>query len=274
MGYFRTIFMPIFESIRIKPTNFLLYCNGLTEEYHDLSFTKNDTINSLKLVRDEINDKDEILDALNDEFLSVGVYFKENKNSGQTPIYKCAGIVSGEYIPKEPFLYIYVNDTFIDNFLNNQFEVLADAIVAISTHEDTHRQQDSLSRGKIKGTPDEAFPINTAEKVKIYLGNPAEIDAHAREAAMNFYNLRLGGKELLNKIKNKDKVLLSSRAYFQYWSAFGIMTNCKDKLDEDGKQRLKIWKRFLKRIIAYLSTTERYKFAMSVQNTSEKFNEE
>lgn len=274
MGYFKTIFMPIFESIRIKPTNFLLYCNNLTEEYHDLSFTKNDTINSLKLVRDEINNKEDVLDALNDEFLSVGIYFKQLKTSEYTPIYKQAGIIYGEYIPREPFLYIYVNDGFIDNFLENKFEVLADAIVAISTHEDTHRQQNSLSGGKIKGTLDEVFPINTAEKVKTYLGNPAEIDAHAREAAMNFYNLGLGGKELLNKIKNKDKVLFVSRAYSQYWSAFGIMTNCKDKLDEDGRQRLKIWKRFLKRIIAYLSTTERYKFAMSVQSASEKFDKQ
>ena len=150
---------------------------------------------------------------------------------------------------------------------------MADAIVAVSTHEDTHRQQFSVSKGKVKGTPSELFPIDTEYKTKIYLGNTTEIDAHAREAAIYLYNLNLTGKDLVNKLINNDKILLKSQAYFQYWEIFGKATLIKGTLDEDAKERLKVWRRFLKRIIAYLLTTSKYKFTINAHLILKKLDE-
>lgn len=60
-------------------------------------------------------------------------------------------------------------------------------------------------------------------------------------------------------IKNRDPKLNELTAYKKYWNTFGIVTTIKDNLDKDSKERLVTWKRFIKRIVAYLLTTTRYK---------------
>ena len=257
-------FLPLFfESIKAKNTNFLVECY-LNERYIDLNFTKDEALNSLKVIYSDLTNTDpnNIVNDLSNEFLSVGVIFQYIKDtSSYNYTWKKAGILKNEYDSTSNLITLYITDIFIKNFLNKNFDILAEAITAAGCHEDTHRQQWELSHGKAKGTSTNLLNNPTQVNFKTYLENPTEIDAHAREVAIYLYNKKLTANQIINLLNTNNKDLMEISSYKKYWDTFGIMLNYPDILDKDGINRLKTWKRFLKRIIAYLQTTIKYKYS-------------
>lgn len=256
-------------------TGFLLTTMNLNESYVDLSFDRDNVFCSLNAVYLETNDKSkrEILDELNDDFLNIGIMFLENDNAYKTNRYKYqnAGIRFAEYDVESRFIKIYVSDEFIFHFLNKDFEEITDAIMQISSHEDTHRQQVDRSNNKVKGLRLNNY-LQTQSELKEYYSNPTEIDAHAAEFARYLYNKDLKSGEIVNLINNQSKSLLECTAYKQYWDMFGIITRCKDKLDKDGYERLHVWKRFIKRTVVYLQSTFKYHFGLDESKVMSKLN--
>ena len=256
-------------------TGFLLTTMNLKESYVDLSFDRDNVFCSLNAVYLETNNKSkrEILDELNDDFLNIGIMFLENDNAYKTTRYKypSAGIRFAEYDPESRFIKIYVSDEFISHFLNKDFEEITDAIMQISSHEDTHRQQVDRSNNKAKGL-DPNNTLQTPSEWKEYYSNPTEIDAHAAEFARYLYNKDLKSGEIIHLINNQAKSLWDCPAYKQYWDMFGIITRCKDEFDKDAYERLYIWKRFLKRTIAYLQSTFKYHFGLDESRVLSKLN--
>ena len=261
MTIFKDYLLAWFGSVSMKNTNYLVEC-CILKEYVDLSFTKEETIDSLIHIRTKITDQkdiEDIIDLLNNEFINVGVMFNYTKDTQNYKYsYKEAGILKNEFDPERNLVILTITDIFLNNLLNKNDDILATSIIASCTHEDTHGQQYKLSQGKVKGTQN--TPINTNQQLKDYLKNTTEIDAHARETAAFLYNKGISAKQIINMIKTNSKELMNLTAYRKYWDTFGIMSIYKGTLDNDGKERLKVWKRFLKRIIAYLLTTTKYKY--------------
>lgn len=261
------------RSISIKHVNYLLKCTTLTEKYDDISFSKEEVISSLEKVRIETEklDKDNILDNLNNEFIGIGLLFIDNAFSEYNNthvLYPKEGIVTSEYKPNRRITYIYVNDDFINNFINKNYEILSNGILATSIHEDTHKQQLNHSNNKVKGL-DSNVDINSKSGFQKYLEKTEEIDAHAREVALYLYNLGYSGSQIGQMLNKNDPELMKSSSYEKYWNFFGIITTLKNvnKLkDKDSIRRLKVWKRFLSKIVAYLITTAKYKFTVKYED--------
>lgn len=261
--------IPLFvETVSFKHTNYLLRCFGLTEKYDDLNFTKKEVYNTLECTRKAIKnlDKENILDRLNNDFLNVGITFLEYNNGYGSVVdsYPKEGIVAGEYKTSKEMIYICVNDTFFSNFINNQCELLANGIIAVSMHEDTHKQQTKRGGDKIKGLSTNTN-IHTSQGFKRYLESFVEIDAHARETAIYLYNLGYSGTRIAQMFSHRDPMLENCSSYKKYWNYFGVVTTFKNAFDKDSLQRLKTWKKFLSRTISYLITTEKYKFTINTE---------
>lgn len=267
MTTFKDYMLAYFDNLMFNHSNFLLK-STLLEAYTDSPITKNQVLNSLKFVNLNLinrNEDDEnIIDDLNDEFISIGIMFEKYQNSSYgkldlNPLYKNAGIMAAEYSPDDSLIHIYINDKFINQFKSNSFDNIARGIVGISGHENTHRQQFLSSKGKIKGTDSETLNFKTITDFKKYLSSQIEIDAHAREVAIYLYNSNVKGNTLIQMLNTNHKGLFNSTAYEKYWKYFG--KNILENKNFD-KNDLKVWKRFLKRIAAYLQTTDKYKYTV------------
>lgn len=263
-GLFINVITSVMRAISSKPTDYLLKCTNLEEAYEELPLENEEVWCSLEYIRSNIEDlsKENILDELNNEFLGKGIMFLDYTGKyGNIKInYPKEGIICGEYIPSKRMIYVYIDNAFIDNFINKQYDLLTNAIIATCIHEDTHKQQIQFSNGKAKGL-DPKVNLGSYIGTKQYLENPTEIDAHARETARYLFDLDYDGAKICEMINRGDPALLSSPAYKKYWENFGIAT--KLKKDKDALQRLKVWRRFLSRIVAYLVTTLRYKFSVN-----------
>ena len=270
MNRFKDIVTCHMFSISSKTTNFLYKCAGLYEAYVDLTFTKDEVINSLKSVLysiDEFNPQD-VLDDLNEEMLNVGILLLpySNKSKYISVKYPKAGIVNGKFDPESQLICMYINDTFFKQLQSENFEILANAIIECSTHEDTYKQQIKNSNGKAKGI-DINNKFKTKKEIQEYLVNFGEIDAHARETAIQLLNQNYSGIEIGQMINNRNKSLLAYPSYKLYYTYFGqVYLIPKENWDKDCYFRLKIWKRFLSRIIAYLITLGKYKYTVKKSN--------
>ena len=250
---------------------------NLNEVYDDLTFSKEEVISSLEVVRIETKnlDKKDIIDNLNNEFLGIGIMFLDNDSYNEKSnhaIYPNEGIVNSEYNKDKQMTYVYINNTFIDNFINKKYNLLSNGIIASAMHEDTHKQQIMRSNDKAKGL-NKDVDINTKEGFQTYLENDKEIDAHAREVAIYLYNLGYSGSEIGKMLNENNPELIKNAAYEKYWNFFGITTkidNVYQLKDKDTIHRLKVWKRFLSRIIAYLITTNKYKFTVKYEDALKK----
>ena len=266
MNHFKDVVTCYMFSISSKTTNFLYKCAGLYEAYVDLTFTKDEVINSLKSVLyniDKFNYQD-VLDNLNEEMLNVGIVFLlySNELKHINVKYPKAGIVNGKFDPESQLIYMYINDTFFKQLQLENFETLANVIIECSTHEDTHKQQIKNSNGKTRGI-DINNEFKTKKEIQEYLMNFGEIDAHARETAIQLLNQNYSGVEIGQMINNRDKILLTYPSYKLYYTYFGqVYLIPKENWDKDCHFRLKIWKRFLSRIIVYLITLGKYKYTI------------
>lgn len=265
---FRSLIPLFIESISFRHKDFLLKSTTLSEKYDDLGFDKKEVMASLQCVRDTIQnlDPNNILNELNNEFLGVGVIFMPYNNSyGSLGIgYPKEGIIGGDYDQQHRISYVYINDDFIEHFIDKKYDLLSNAIVSICTHENTHEQQIDHSNGKVKGL-NPNVKINTRKGFQQYLELFSEIDAHAREVASYLYNTGNSGAKISQMINDNDPILKSVKAYNVYWEYFGIVTTFKDIRDikeKDTLHRLQVWKRFLSRIVAYLINTNRYQFTI------------
>lgn len=262
-------FIPFyFDSLKLKNFDFLLKCFNLKEAYQDISIDLNLIEKSLFLVKLSLKDsfsEEDFFDSLNNEFLNVGVFFEKFSDDLKRRkfLYEDAGIVEASFEAETNFIKILVSNSFIDKFKKDCFSVLSKAILSIFMHEETHKQQFVFSRGKMKGTTPEISDLRTEEHFRKYLENPIEIDAHAREVAIFLFNKNFSGKKIVSLLKVCDKLLFESTAFEKYWKIFGMAIKIKGNLDSDAVLRIKVWKRFLKRIVAYLQTTNKYKFSFS-----------
>lgn len=263
MGIFVDIITHHMNSLSFVPTGFFFKRMKLQEAYGDLTFPRDKVISSLYKIKKDLKStkKDDVLFDINNEFLCVGIRFREYNSAdfgnNLKQQYPQAGIVGGYFDPNTNFINILISDSFITKFLNEEFEDLADGIIGMSTHENIHDQQILKSKGLIKGlNPNNK--LQTKKEIDEYLSSPEEIDANAGEFARFLYNLHLRGSQIGELIRNHNKTLFDCKSYQKYWESFGIITLSKDALDKDGLWRLKIWKRFLKNTIAYLHTTLNY----------------
>lgn len=243
---------------------------NLTESYDDIKFDKEDVKCSLQSVKLDLenNDKETILDDLNNEFLCVGIIFIDcsGSHSGLRVQYPKEGIVYGLFNSETNFKEIYVNDTFFSNFLNDEFDLLSNGIMGISTHEDTHSQQISHSNGKVKGI-DSNLDLSSYEGMKQYLSHYTEIDAHARESAMYLYSQGYNWseiKQMINQsIQNRKLThpISGCSAFEKYWNFIGRVAYSDVKTPEQKKIKLEclhVWKRFLMRLMSYLTSSLKY----------------
>lgn len=275
MMMFKDYMLAYFDNLMFNHSNFLIK-NILLEAYTDLPITKEHVMNSLKFVNLNLINRDEkeedIVDDLNDEFISIGIIFEKYQNSPYNkldiePLYANAGIMAAEYQPDDSLIYIYVNSKFINQFRLRNFNNVVRGIMGICGHENTHRQQFLLSKGKVKGVDDETLQFKTLSDVKKYLSNQTEIDAHAREVAIYLYNSNVKGNTLIQMLNTNHKGLFNSSAYEKYWKYFGKSIFEKKNFNRDD---FKVWKRFLKRIAAYLQTTDKYKYTVNPKEAIEK----
>lgn len=262
------------ETIPANHFNYLLEACGIGEEYHVLPLSLKQVEYSLTAVSLSIeadDDGDDVASRLTSEFLSIGVrffYISFSKiKKGTNLRYETEGIFSSEFKPDTYSIDIYITNTFIENLsLDAGPKLLAPAVLASIKHEDTHKQQYKLSRGKVKGlktnTSARELNLQGKEHIKEYLSLPSEIDAHAREFALWLTKLNWSSKQIQNAIKNNDPILLNCLSYKIYWENFGIMMSYGGTSDEDILEKIIIWKNFLHKAIIYLQTEMRYQFSL------------
>ena len=122
--------------ISLKATDYLLKCTNPAEEYESLEFTKEDAIESLEYIKNNSDglDKDDILFELGNEFLGVGIMFLDESEYNKKVDADCSksGIVCSEYNQERKMTYVYVNDVFVDNLINEKYDLLADDIIKFS----------------------------------------------------------------------------------------------------------------------------------------------
>lgn len=262
MSRFIDIITHHMNSLSFTPTGFFYKHLGLEEAYDNLSFSRDKVISSLYKIKSDLDsiDKNDILFELNNEFLCIGVRFKEYSNDygvNLNPEYPNVGIIGGYFDPDSNFINILISDDFINKFLEEDFDNLADGIIGMSTHENIHSQQIVKSKGLAKGLSSDNN-LQTNKEIDAYYSELEEISAHACEFARYLYNLHLRGNQIEELIRSHNKKLLDCQSYKKYWERFGIITLSKDELDKDGLWRLKVWKRFLKNTVSYLRTTLKY----------------
>lgn len=263
-----------FETIEVNHFDYLLEVCGIGEAYDALPLNLRQVQSSLLRARLNIepdDDKDDIANKLTIEFLSTGVKFlymsdAELEDKGISR-HEQEGIFSSEFKPDTYSIDIYITNTFIENLsLDAGPKLLAPAVLASIKHEDTHKQQYKLSRGKVKGlktnTSARELNLQGKEHIKEYLSLPSEIDAHAREFALWLTKLNWSSKQIQNAIKNNDPILLNCLSYKIYWENFGIMMSYGGTSDEDILEKIIIWKNFLHKAIIYLQTEMRYQFSL------------
>ena len=270
------------ETIPANHFNYLLEACGIGEEYHVLPLSLKQVEYSLTAVSLSIeadDDGDDVANKLTSEFLSIGVrffYISSSKiKKGTNLRYETEGIFSSEFKPDTYSIDIYITDTFIENLsLDAGPKLLAPAVLASIKHEDTHKQQYKLSRGKVKGlrtnTSVRELNLQDKEHIKEYLSLPSEIDAQARELARSLHETGWKGDAIITAIKRNPSPLLRFPIFRQYWEVFGkdtklSLTNNSSEKSKPNKikplttKEGKIWNSFLREVVSYLNITGRYK---------------
>ena len=261
------------ELLQYKINSFLERLITLEEAYVEPKINKRDIECSLQSIKIDLDDenKETILDDLNNEFLCLGIlFFEDDGRYGKIiPSYPKEGIVYGDYNPQTRFMEICINDTFFSNFLDDNFELLSNGLMGIITHEDTHNQQIDHSKGKVKSISSD-INLHTMTGMKDYLSHYTEIDAHARETAIYLYNNGYDGsqiKQMINQcIQNKkpNRQLNDCSSFMKMWNYIGQVACAEIDSKKNPKEyKVKIdcfhtWRRFLTRLMYYLTSTLRY----------------
>ena len=205
--------------------------NFLNEDYKPLDINAQNFKASILTALYEYNhnnDKSEnkLINLLNEKFEKINMSFK--KSNAQNAKYPTSGIVradcydSGDIIVQinQMFFDILIN-TPIDGTPTNRLNILIEDLFKIYGHEYTHRCQFNVSNNNLKGL--NINTLNDIKETKSYLSNPQEIDAHAREAAIE---LLLSGmtisdiKSLFNMSENNEKLAHVSKTFAKYWYLF------------------------------------------------------
>lgn len=198
-----------------------------------------------------------LLDLLNTEFLKVNVVFDVD-NTFRNVRYPNSGIVRADTGER---IYIYINDKFFDilkntdiTSLSKDFNDLCNDLFSMYSHEATHSYQINHAKKELDGIKD---PNNR----KAYLGNPQEIDAHAREFANILLNTGKSFSEIKDLLTNNSKKLLNNKIWQEYWKYFGSYIeeeNYPNKKDREW--RVNIFKKFKKRIYDFLLLDKRFMY--------------
>lgn len=233
-------------------------CAYITEAYKQLNVKLENIKASLSTInyryRQSENKTDEyLLKELNDEFSYIHVKFEKDDSFKGRLKYPISGIISAEADPFDDILVI-ISDRFLDIIKNLNKDIndrainnLVEDLMKIYSHEYTHLNQFDRQNILINGIDKQEITDNY--KIKKYLSHPREIDAHARETAVE---LLLSGKsvkelsEMLIDITKEEMLISLSRIYGMYWSSFNKFNTYKLKNDNE------IFNKYKKKILEFL----------------------
>lgn len=172
---------------------------------------------------------DILLNKLNDAFQHIHIIFKKFLGENVSSKYPRSGIVNGESDP-DGYLYIEANNKFLLTFNsvdlakeNRALEYMTEDLMKIYSHEYTHLYQLDKQNVLVPGIDKNSLDVTNMYIMKKYLSNQREIDAHAREIAVE---LLLSGKNLsdlkrmLKNLSSEEKLVSLSRVFGQYWYLF------------------------------------------------------
>lgn len=221
--------------------------NILNEAYIPLNITANNFKASIltalyeyKHLTDMTQDK--LLEILNKKFERLSISFE--KSNELKCKYPMSGIVRADCYNTGDIV-IQVNQTFfnilentkIDGTPTTKLNQVVEDLYTLYSHEYTHKYQFNVGNNNLKGL--NINNLTNTEETKKYLSNSQEIDAHAREAAVE---LLLSGmslfdiKALFTNPKNNEKLANMSKAFGKYWYLFANKPNSFIKIKpEDNK---------------------------------------
>lgn len=221
------------ETIKSKYRRYFLN-NYLTEDYRPFNIEPRNVFATLMTVAYEYNRETNksdnvLLDMLNNAFQYIHVIFKKSPEESVSSKYPRSGIVSGESDPNGYF-YIEVNDKFLSTFNsvdltkeNKSLEYMTEDLMKIYGHEYTHLYQLDKQKVLVPGIDKNDLDVTDIFTIKKYLSHQREIDAHAREIAVE---LLLTGKtvnelkQIIKNLFNDEKLISLSRVFGQYWYLF------------------------------------------------------
>lgn len=251
------------ERISIK---YRKICDGrlLEESYDPIEFDYVSFKASIMVIVGELKEKgefdfDDLLEALNTEFLKANVEFVRYEGGSDFPKYYNDGIVKGG--SDRGIIYIFVNDKFFENLKDvnvtedgKEIDSLVSNLYSLYAHEFTHLQQMDKEKAEVPGI--DLSQLSGDKLAFKYLGNPREIDAHAREFAMwllSRYDVKDIDTLFLEKEKNKE--LQQSLNYSMYYKIFG---NNGSRSNKENRWKKSIFRKFLKRTYDFLLLDKRF----------------